>query len=145
MSLLLCPFYKAASYRTVIRYLEENGYEIKSVSGCSMGALIGGFYAAGKLEIYTDWLTKLDTFDMVKLLDFKGSGGLVSGETLMSEMKKLIGNKKIVLVNNKSDLFTKVYEGINISALSGEGIEELKDHLISLFADDWESYIPVDQ
>jgi NTE family protein len=27
----------------VIRYLEENGYEIKSVSGCSMGALIGGF------------------------------------------------------------------------------------------------------
>jgi NTE family protein len=60
-----------------------------------MGALIGGFYAAGKLDVYTDWLIKLDTFGMVKLLDFKGSGGLVSGETLMSEMKKLIGEHQI--------------------------------------------------
>ncbi len=66
----------------VIRYLEENGYEIKSISGCSMGAHIGGFYAAGKLDVYSDWLIGLDAFGMVKLLDFKGSGGLVSGETL---------------------------------------------------------------
>lgn len=79
----------------VIRYLEENGYEIKSISGCSMGALIGGFYAAGKLDVYTDWLIGLDTFAMVKLLDFKGSGGLVSGETLMNEMKKLLGEHTI--------------------------------------------------
>ena len=79
----------------VIRYLEENDYEIKSISGCSMGALIGGFYAAGKLDVYTNWLIKLDTFGMVKLLDFKGSGGLVSGETLMAEMKKLIGEYQI--------------------------------------------------
>lgn len=79
----------------VIRYLEENGYEIKSISGCSMGALIGGFYAAGKLDDYTNWLIGLDTFAMVKLLDFKGSGGLVSGETLMNEMKKLLGEHSI--------------------------------------------------
>ncbi|WP_415408012.1 patatin-like phospholipase family protein [Sulfurovum sp. CS9] len=79
----------------VICYLEEKGYEIKSISGCSMGALIGGFYAAGKLDDYADWLIELDTFGMVKLLDFKGSGGLVSGETLMSEMKKLIGEHQI--------------------------------------------------
>ena len=79
----------------VIRYLEENGYEIKSISGCSMGALIGGFYAAGKLDDYADWLIGLDTFGMLKLLDFKGSGGLVSGETLMAEMKKLIGEHQI--------------------------------------------------
>ena len=79
----------------IIRYLEENGYEIRSISGCSMGALIGGFYAAGKLDNYADWLTGLDTFGMVKLLDFKGSGGLVSGETLMNEMKRLIGEHQI--------------------------------------------------
>jgi NTE family protein len=79
----------------VIRYLEENGYEIKSISGCSMGALIGGFYAAGKLDNYADWLTKIDTLGMVKLLDFRGSGGLVSGVTLMSEMKKLLGDHQI--------------------------------------------------
>jgi NTE family protein len=79
----------------VIRYLEANGYEIRSISGCSMGALIGGFHAAGKLDDYTDWLIGLDTFSMLKLLDFKGSGGLVSGETLMNEMKRLIGEHQI--------------------------------------------------
>ncbi len=47
-----------------------------------MGSLIGGFYAAGKLDAFTDWICNISTFDMVKLLDFKGSGGLVSGETL---------------------------------------------------------------
>ena len=34
----------------VIRCLEEHGYEIKSISGCSMGALVGGIYAAGELD-----------------------------------------------------------------------------------------------
>ncbi|WP_434658573.1 patatin-like phospholipase family protein [Sulfurimonas sp. NW9] len=63
----------------IIRYLEENDYEIKSVSGCSIGALVGGFYAAGVLHIYEEWLKQIDTLEMLKLLDFKGSGGLVSG------------------------------------------------------------------
>lgn len=66
----------------VIRWLEEHDYVIQSISGCSMGSLIGGFYAAGKLDAFTDWICNISTFDMVKLLDFKGSGGLVSGETL---------------------------------------------------------------
>lgn len=79
----------------VIRYLEENDYEIKSISGCSIGALIGGFYAAGKLDVYVEWLKNLDTFDMLKLLDFKGSGGLVSGDRLMSKLKELLGDIEI--------------------------------------------------
>lgn len=36
----------------IIHYLEDNGYEIRSISGCSMGALIGGIYACGKLDTY---------------------------------------------------------------------------------------------
>ncbi|HEX4880997.1 MAG TPA: patatin-like phospholipase family protein, partial [Porticoccaceae bacterium] len=36
----------------VIRWLLENGYRIAAVSGCSIGALIGGLHAAGKLEAY---------------------------------------------------------------------------------------------
>ncbi len=42
----------------VIQWLEENGYLIRSISGCSMGALIGGVYAAGKLDVFTGWLQK---------------------------------------------------------------------------------------
>jgi NTE family protein len=79
----------------VIKYLEENNYEIESISGCSMGALIGGFYAAGKLDVYVKWIEDIDVIDMLKLLDFKGSGGFVSGETLMDKMKELIGDCKI--------------------------------------------------
>ena len=79
----------------IIRYLEENDYEIKSISGCSIGALIGGFYAAGKLDVYVKWLEDVDTFDMLKLLDFKGTGGLISGESLMDKLKELIGDYEI--------------------------------------------------
>lgn len=79
----------------VIRWLEEHDYVIQSISGCSMGSLIGGFYAAGKLDAFTDWICNISTFDMVKLLDFKGSGGLVSGETLMKKLNELLGEHKI--------------------------------------------------
>jgi NTE family protein len=34
----------------VIHELEQRGYQIRSISACSMGALIGGVYAAGKLD-----------------------------------------------------------------------------------------------
>lgn len=74
----------------VIRWLEENGYTIRSISGCSMGALIGGFYAAGKLDTYVDWLQKLDTLSLIRVLDFHGSGGLISGESLMKKMDEMI-------------------------------------------------------
>ena len=52
----------------IIKWLEDNGYVIKSISGCSIGALIGGFYAAGKLDDYVKWLEDIDTIDMLKLL-----------------------------------------------------------------------------
>lgn len=38
----------------VIRWLEENGYEIRAVAGSSMGALVGGIHAAGKLREYEE-------------------------------------------------------------------------------------------
>ena len=40
----------------VIRWLEKNNYQIESISGCSMGALVGGVYAAGKLENFERWV-----------------------------------------------------------------------------------------
>lgn len=79
----------------IIKWLEDNNYKIESISGCSMGALIGGFYAAGKLDAYIDWLEKSDVIDMLKLLDFKGSGGLIAGDTLISKMQELTGEHMI--------------------------------------------------
>jgi len=85
----------------IIRYLEENDYEIKSISGCSIGALVGGFYAAGTLHIYEEWLKQIDTIEMLRLLDFKGSGGIVSGEKLMQKLKDLVGDYSIESLNIK--------------------------------------------
>ena len=79
----------------IIRYLNEQGYEIVSVSGSSIGALIGGFYAAGKLEDYEKWVRTLDAFDIIKLLDFEGEGGLLSGVKLMKKLRELLGDVNI--------------------------------------------------
>ncbi|MEA2072146.1 MAG: patatin-like phospholipase family protein [Campylobacterota bacterium] len=80
----------------IIKWLEENDYKIESISGCSMGALIGGFYAAGKLDNYVEWLKEVDVLDMLKLLDFKGSGGLVSGKTLMLKLEDILGGDILI-------------------------------------------------
>jgi len=74
----------------IIRWLEDNNFEIVSISGASVGALMGGFYAAGKLQNYLSWLEESSRFDMLKLLDFKGSGGLISGEKLMEKLQELL-------------------------------------------------------
>lgn len=94
----------------VIRWLEDHNYKIVSISGSSIGALIGGFYAAGKLDIYVDWLRDISTLDMLKLLDFKGSGGLVPGKKLMAKLEKLVGDVPIEDLEIK---FTAVASDIN--------------------------------
>ena len=80
----------------VIRELEERGYRITSVSGCSMGALIGGVYAAGRLDEFEDWIRAIDAVDMVKLLDIAWQKhGLVKGDKIINALIELVGDKKI--------------------------------------------------
>lgn len=80
----------------VIKWLEENNYKIESITGCSMGALVGGFYAAGKLDEYISWLENIDVLDMLKLLDLKGSGGLVSGKSIMHKLEEIMGSDMLI-------------------------------------------------
>jgi len=80
----------------VIETLEEQGYEIKSISGSSMGALIGGLYAAGKLEAYKKWVLSLDFIDTLKLLDISLShGSIVNIDTVYKKIEQMIGETKI--------------------------------------------------
>ena len=53
-----------------IEELEAGGYRIRSVAGCSMGALIGGVYAAGKLGEFREWMKTIDRRKMLRLTDF---------------------------------------------------------------------------
>ena len=53
-----------------IEELEAQDYHVTSIAGCSMGALIGGVYAAGKLEEFREWMKTIDRKKMVELTDF---------------------------------------------------------------------------
>ena len=53
-----------------IEELEAQGYQITSIAGCSMGALIGGVYAAGKLNEFREWMKSIDRKKMLELTDF---------------------------------------------------------------------------
>ena len=53
-----------------IEALESQGYGISSIAGCSMGALIGGVYAAGKLNDFREWMKTIDRRKMLDLTDF---------------------------------------------------------------------------
>lgn len=80
----------------IIHWLEENGYQIKAVSGCSMGALIGGIYAAGKLDDYEHWVRAVTRLDIVTLLDLSWQKtGLVKGDKIISTLIELVGNRLI--------------------------------------------------
>ena len=80
----------------VIQVLEEKGYEIASVVGCSVGALIGGIYAAGKLSDYEEWVRNVTKLDMVNMMDIAWEGGgLVKGDRIIAKMIKLVGDRQI--------------------------------------------------
>ena len=80
----------------VIRELEERGYEIASISGCSIGALIGGIYAAGKLDEFENWVRAISKMDMVALLDLSWARhGLVKGDKIIGTLVDLVGDRTI--------------------------------------------------
>jgi NTE family protein len=75
-----------------IQWLTENGYDIRSIAGSSMGALIGGIYAAGKLPVYTEWVLALERMQVLRLLDPTfGRSGLFKGERIIEVLRELIG------------------------------------------------------
>lgn len=80
----------------VIRALEAHGWEIATISGSSMGALIGGIYAAGKLDDYEKWVRELTEFNVLRFLDLGwGKAGLFKGDMLMKTLKGFIGDHRI--------------------------------------------------
>lgn len=80
----------------VIEELEKNGFQIKEVVGCSMGAVVGGIYCAGYLSDYKHWLIKLTKLDIFRLLDFTlSSQGFVKGERVFKAIEEFIGDHQI--------------------------------------------------
>ncbi|ANO52405.1 patatin-like phospholipase family protein [Woeseia oceani] len=87
---------RGAAHIGVIRWLAENNYDIRSVSGCSIGALIGGVYAADKLDEFEDWLCAITEREMFRLMDLSWQiSGLVKGDRIIDTLKDLVGDRLI--------------------------------------------------
>jgi len=80
----------------VIQWLTENGYTIRSISGSSIGALVGGIFATHKLEVYAEWVLALERMHVLRLLDPTiGRSGLFKGERIIKVLRDLIGDRDI--------------------------------------------------
>ncbi|MCE2943607.1 MAG: patatin-like phospholipase family protein [Lysobacteraceae bacterium] len=80
----------------VIEALLERGYDISAVAGSSMGALVGGIHAAGKLDAYRDWVERLVRNDVLRLLDVTfGAPGFIRGERVIATLRELVGDHAI--------------------------------------------------
>ena len=75
----------------VIEELESQGYHISSIAGCSMGALIGGVYAAGKLPEFREWMKTIDRKKMLELTDFSLSlNHIVKGTRIIKAIMEFV-------------------------------------------------------
>lgn len=83
----------------VIEELEARGYEIGCIAGCSMGAVVGGIYAAGKLKDYSDWTQSLDYLDVLRLLDVSFRLGAIRGEKVFGRIRDIVGEINIESLN----------------------------------------------
>ncbi len=80
----------------IIEWLVANGYRIVSISGASMGAMVGGIYAAGELDAYKHWVCALRRGDVLRFLDFAFSGdGLLKGDRIMDTLRAMVGDRAI--------------------------------------------------
>ncbi|MEX2550559.1 MAG: patatin-like phospholipase family protein [Nitriliruptoraceae bacterium] len=80
----------------VLEVLEERGYEIVSIAGTSMGALVGGLYAAGSLDEYADWARGLTQRDVIRLLDLSIRGpGAIRATKIFAKVIELVSDSRI--------------------------------------------------
>lgn len=84
------------AYIGAIEALHQHGYTITSVAGTSMGSLVGGIYAAGKLAEFKEWLYSLDTWKVFSLMDLSiGKNHFVKGEKVIEAMMQIVPNVNI--------------------------------------------------
>ena len=110
-----------------IEELERRGYHITSVAGTSIGALVGGLYAAGKLQELKSIVLGINRKEMLHIMDISpGFNHLMSGNKLMDILNELVGDTRIedlpknfcCVASDLSDGSEKVfYEGMLSQAI----------------------------
>lgn len=84
------------AYIGAIEELTRRGYKITSIAGTSIGSLIGGIYAAGKLDDVKEWLFTLDAWKVFGLMDLSLSKNhLVKGDKVIDALKGIVPDVNI--------------------------------------------------
>ena len=124
------------AYIGALEVLQERGYEVSAVAGTSIGALVGGVYAAGRLAEFKEWLLSLNTRKVFSLVDWSLSmNHLVKGEKVIEAIKEIVPELSIEelpkpfaavatnlytgeeVVFDKGDLFTAIRASMSIPSL----------------------------
>ena len=124
------------AYIGALEELEARGYELSAVAGTSIGALVGGVYAAGHLAEFKEWLFSLDTWKVFSLMDISFSmNHIVKGEKIIEAIKEVVPGVKIEnlkipfcaiatdlytgeeVVFDKGDLFSAIRASMSIPSL----------------------------
>lgn len=125
---------RGLSHIGIIHWLDEHDYHIKSISGCSMGALIGGIYAAGKLDEFEKWVRAITKLDIIALLDISWSkSGLVKGDKIINTLIDLV-NEININDHQKKKNNDRINEKIN------NYIQQLKKKIDLSQEVDWGAY-----
>lgn len=132
---------KGLAHIGVINELEKQGFIISSVSGSSIGSVIGGLYAMDKLPLYINWIKTLDRKKIWGLMDFTFSkDGFLKGERVFNEMQSFISDTAIEkmripfsaiatdIINEKDVVFNSgsFYKAIRASTAIPTAIKPIK-------------------
>ncbi|MFK5956468.1 MAG: patatin-like phospholipase family protein [Planctomycetota bacterium] len=80
----------------IIRVLEEHGVVVRAISGTSIGAIVGGLHAAGKLDLFENYMRKLDAKGMLRLLDpVIPRAGLIGGNRVVRRLQDFLGKVEL--------------------------------------------------
>jgi NTE family protein len=80
----------------VINELHERGHEIVGIAGSSMGALVGGLEAAGKVDEFAVWASSLTQRAVLRLLDPSiTSAGVLRAERILDAVREILGEVTI--------------------------------------------------
>jgi NTE family protein len=80
----------------VIIELQKRGYEIVGIAGSSMGALVGGLQAGGKLDEFAEWAKSLTQRAVLRLLDPKiTAAGVLRAAKILDAVRDILGEVTI--------------------------------------------------
>ena len=110
------------AYIGALEELERRGYEVSSIAGTSIGALVGGVYAAGYLAEFKEWLFSLNKWSVFSLMDLSFSmNHLVKGDKVIEAMKEIVPDVKIEdMVKPFCAIATNLYTGEEVIFDKGE-------------------------